>query len=103
MCNKDNYDKGDFNKEIEAKLSTTAMLTEAEYGCADIPGMKNFQKKVSMGDYGERDMQITPMNVNSTSFLNSYKNAANTYAGFNRLNNIGNRYYKVSTTVAPYC
>ncbi|MBP6979000.1 MAG: hypothetical protein KBB71_11875 [Lentimicrobiaceae bacterium] len=100
--NKDNYDKGDFNKEFEAKLSATAIVAEAAYGYAEIPGMENFQMKVGLGHYGEENMQISPMNVNSTSFLNSYKYAANAYAGFNKLNNIGNRYYKVSTTVAPY-
>lgn len=100
--NKDEYDKGDFNVEFEAKLSSTAIGMETGTGFSNIAGMENFQKKVGLGDYGKGDMQITPSNVNSTSFLNSYKSAANAYAGFNRINNIGNRHYKVGTTVAPY-
>lgn len=91
--NKDKYDKGDFNIEFEAKLSTTAIVAETGYGYAIIAGMENFQNKVGIGDYGKGNMQITPANVNSTSFLNSYKSAANAYAGYNKINNIGNRHY----------
>ena len=100
--NKAEYDKGDFNVEFEAKLISTAIGMETGTGFFGIAGMENFQNKVGLGDYGKGNMQITPTSVNSASFLNSYKSAANAYSGYNKINNIGNRHYKVSTTVPPY-
>jgi len=100
--NKDKYDNGDFNFEFEAKLSSTAIVGEAGGGVFHFGGMDEIQQKVYIGDYGNANMLITPANVNSTTFIHDYKSAANVYAAFNIKNNIGNRNYRVSTTVAPY-
>lgn len=100
--NKNHYDNGDFNREFEAKLSATAIVGEARGGIINFGGMFEIQQKVFIGIYGNANMQITPANVNSSTFIKDYKSAANAYATFNIKNNIGNRHYRVSTTVDPY-
>ncbi|HCC70833.1 MAG TPA: hypothetical protein DEQ09_06750 [Bacteroidales bacterium] len=99
--NKNHYEKGTFNREFEAKLSISAE-GEAGGGIRHYGGMDRIQQKVWMGYYGNTNMQITPANVNSATFIQDYKSAANAYAAFNIKNNIGNNHYKVSTTIAPY-
>ena len=99
--NKDCYATGDFNFEFEAKLSVTAIEVEAGNGIAFIGGMGAIQSRVYNGDYGNENMQITPTNVNSKSFLDSYKIAANAYAKYNKKFSFMNRHYKASTTVSP--
>jgi RHS repeat-associated protein len=101
--NKDNYCKGwDFNMEFEAKVGVTAIIGEMARPLAYIAGMEDFQLKVGLGDYGNGKMQISPENVTSAKFLINYTTSANSYAEFNKSNNIGNSHYKVSTNVSPY-
>jgi RHS repeat-associated protein len=99
--NKSGYEKGEFNKEFEAKVAVTAIGSESG-GYANIGGMSNFQTKIGLGNYGSMNVPITPENVVSKSFNNDYKKAANSYAQFNRSHNIGNNNYQKSTTVVPY-
>lgn len=99
--NKTNYAKGEFNVEFEAKVAVTAIGAESGSGYGTIGGMGDFQTKIGLGDYGKGLMQITPENVTSSSFINDYTKAANTYSKYNNDNNIGNSHYRKSTTVAP--
>ena len=45
----------------------------------------------------------TPIDLDNTSFLKDYQQAANEYSTFNTINNIGNSHYKVETKGQPYC
>ena len=88
--------------EFEARVFTTASYGEIGLPAPDYGGMENFQSKIINGNFGEGFTPLTPSNVNSNGFIQSYKNAANGYAQYNKTNNIGNSHYKVGTTVAPY-
>jgi RHS repeat-associated protein len=99
--NKSEYSDGEFNIEFEAKVATTAILMEGGIGYANTAGMTDFQNLIGYGDYGNNQMQITPENVNSASFVSSYMSAANSYGEYNKTNNIGNSHYKAATKVAP--
>jgi RHS repeat-associated protein len=99
--NKDNYDNGVFNMEFEAKTFTTAVGSEG-FGSAKIAGMGEFQDKVMLGEYGNNGQTFTSSSVKSETFQKEYKQAANNYAEFNKANNIGNKHYKVRTSVSPY-
>ncbi len=99
--NKEGYDKGEFNIEFEAKVAVTAMGLQYG-GFGEIPGATDFQGKLKMNDYGEGLMPITSKAVESKSFLDEYKSAANSYSKYNRDHNIGNSHYRINTTVTPF-
>ncbi|MFT3740634.1 MAG: RHS repeat-associated core domain-containing protein [Breznakibacter sp.] len=99
--NKNDYSKGEFNLEFEAKVATTAIGSEST-GYGAFAGMGEFQSKVGLGDYSKGTSIISSDRVTSMDFQSNYNTAANNYATYNKENNIGNDNYKKSTTVAPF-
>ena len=96
--NKGKYETGDFNYEFEAKFSKALMGMEYERYSL-IVGGETFMDWFSQEyDFG---MEFSSKSIDA-AFLNQYKEAANKYAEYNRLNNVGNNHYKSSTTVKPY-
>ena len=96
--NRKKYD-GSFNFEFEAKIFRTAVGYQMG-GSSEIRGMEDFQNKISVGEYSNSS---TPIDLDNTSFLKDYQQAANEYSTYNTINNIGNSHYKVETKVQPYC
>lgn len=99
--NSNNYKKGEFNFEFEAKVFATAVGISYG-GVGEYLGMGEFQTQIILGNYGDNQQVITTENIISTTFLNNYTTSANSYANFNRVNNFGNSHYKKNTTVEPY-
>jgi hypothetical protein len=99
--NRNNYGAGSFNREFEAKVATTAIGLEFG-GTGNFRGMAGFQNKIASNEFGKGSQILSSTIVNSTSFENSYKEAANQYSKYNRENNIGNIHYKKDTDVSPF-
>ena len=100
--NRSKYESGEFNIEFEAKSFTTAVGIESGIGYLQSNGMADFQFKIDMEDYGNARQIISPEIVISSPFVKDYMQFANSYANYNKKNNIGNIYYKMGTTVFPY-
>ncbi|MBO4282081.1 MAG: RHS repeat-associated core domain-containing protein, partial [Bacteroidales bacterium] len=98
--NNGKYDIGSFNYEFEAKLAKHIMLDDGLFlGQATFDGMTSFIDQFDKDfDYGST---FTSKNINET-FLSTYREAANAYANYNKLNGIGNDKYQTATTVNPY-
>ncbi len=97
--NKGNYDTGEFNYEFEAKFVKTLMGMESGYGYSPIEGAESFINQFEK-DYDWGDA-FTSKSIKET-FLSTYKQAANDYAKYNKLNRVGNGNYQTATTANPY-
>jgi hypothetical protein len=101
--NKGNYGQGSVNKEFEARTAVTDMEYISSTAIRGYDGMESFQDDLSVGKYqGNSNSAISPSIATSPGFLNAYNNAANSYANYNRTNNVGNEAYRVPTNTLPY-
>lgn len=97
-----NYKRGEFNREFEAKTSVTAFGLEKGLGFGLFPAMGDFQEKIIGGTYEKGNQVISPEAVVSNTFLTDYFRAAEKYAQYNTRNNYGSSSYRKHTTVKPY-
>ena len=97
--NTDKYDHSlDFNYEFEAKIIKTLIQYESG-GCSPINGMVNIQNIIETKyDFGS---ELNYQEVTTPAFMSIYMNYANSYATYNKTNNIGNEHYKNPTSQSP--
>ena len=96
------YDKGDFNREFEAKTFVAIASNEAGIGYPVLESMVDFQ--MSLQDYSYKGLYgvPSPLIATSFSFFNQYFHYANTFSIYNSTNGIRNKNYLKRTTVLPY-
>jgi len=93
-----NYYVDNFNREFEARVFITAVITEIGTVCPDYNGMKQFVEDINVDlKYGNEKKPINIFQIDTAQFLSDYHRYSDTYAKYNRENNIGNNHYRVSS------
>ena len=99
--NRKGYDKGEFNREFEAKV-IAYVIGQDMAGSVDFGNTNGFADRVQKGNYGSAFQYLTPKAVMSKPFLDDYISSAEYFANHNIINKIGGVNYHLHTTVSPY-
>ena len=99
--NRKGYDKGEFNREFEAKV-IAYVIGQDMAGSVDFGNTNGFADRVQKGNYGSAFQYLTPKAVMSKPFLDDYISSAEYFANYNIINKIGGVNYHLHTTVSPY-
>ena len=99
--NRKGYDKGEFNREFEAKI-VAYFIGQDMAGSVDFGNTNGFADRVQKGNYGSAFQYLTPKAVMSKPFLDDYISSAEYFANNNIINKIGGVNYHLHTTVSPY-
>ncbi len=100
--NRDLYEKGEFNREFEAKVFAVAVCDESDNILKDIGGVDEFQGRISpFRFYGNNHQVISTQSVMSKEFIDDYLKNANVFMNYNIQKNIGNVNYRRKTETSP--
>ena len=99
--NRKGYDKGEFNREFEAKI-IAYVIGQEMLGSVDFGNTNGFVDRILDGKYGCGFQYLTPNAVMSKPFLDDYISSAEYFANHNIINKIGGVNYHLHTTVSPY-
>ena len=99
--NRKGYDKGEFNREFEAKI-VAYFIGQDMAGSAAFDNTNGFVDRILAGNYGSAFQYLTPKAVMSKPFLDDYISSAEYFANHNIINKIGGVNYHLHTTVSPY-
>ena len=99
--NRKGYDKGEFNREFEAKV-IAYVIGQDMVGSVDFDNTNGFADRILDGKYGRGFQYLTPKAVMSKPFLDDYISSAEYFANHNIINKIGGVNYHLHTTVSPY-
>ena len=99
--NRKGYDKGEFNREFEAKI-VAYFIGQDMAGSAAFDNTNGFVDRILAGNYGSAFQYLTPKAVMSKPFLDDYISSAEYFANYNIINKVGGVNYHLHTTVSPY-
>ena len=100
--NRDLYEKGEFNREFEAKVFAVAVCEESGNIQSPIGGVDEFQLEFStFRKYGNDQQVLSPTAIMSNEFVREYKENANRFYFHNITHDRGNTNYRKKTNIPP--